>query len=81
MLPLLRLRCQNFHKLRSCSPEHQHNPYAGRACFRCHPTLKDPYLPYTPMHLENSTHVATTCPDTADARNKALTKLAEVTTK
>jgi hypothetical protein len=30
------------------------------------------------MHLENSTHVAITCPDTADARNKALTKLAEV---
>jgi len=60
-IPLLRLRCQNLHKLRACHPEHQHIPYAGRACLlylRCYPALKDPLLLYIPMHLEvyTSTH-------------------------
>ena len=65
---------------RACHPEHQHIPYAGRACFRCHPYLKNPFLLRTSMHLEvvKSTHVATTSADTTDARDKALSHLAEV---
>jgi hypothetical protein len=79
-LPLLRLRCQNLNKLRACHPEHQLTPYAGRACLRCNPVLKDPHLLFIPMHLEvdNNRNAATSCPATAGPRDRALTRLAEV---